>query len=131
MGTSSKGLMVAMNLVSIYAQHIGNTALRSVTEFNYKNDEIVIICATYSDLWAEFIDGLNPEAEAIREKGLSPTSICAATIENFENYLKEFHTSICIPQAKPDVGEVWLLVLHELGHNWIQINIPPPPTQLC
>ena len=134
-GTRPTKLSVALDLLKIYALPIGNMALRSITEFGYRNDEVIVICAVYKEPWKEFVDGLNPDAEAkaaqLINRGLSPTSICATTIDGLNDYLREFQTDICIPQVKPDEGEVLLLVIHEFGHNWLPINIPPSPTQLC
>ncbi len=131
----SRKLYRALELARKNQQHLLNMALRSTTEFGYKNYEVVIICAEYNDFWEEFITGLNPqtplEAESLSEKGLDPVAILATTINSLADYLTGFRTDICIPQEKPDDCKIWLLTLHETNHNWIQISIPPAPKLLC
>jgi hypothetical protein len=116
----------ALDILKTNLKDVENTAWRSVTDFGLEHSEVIVICAIYNFFWEEFVDGLNPTAatEAInfRAQGLIPVSISAATQEDFADYLRATRVDIRIPPETPVSGKVWLLILHEKGHTWLQIS---------
>ena len=129
-GIDYANLNVALDLFKLNFDELERAARASVTDFELEYHEVVLICAVYNEDWKEFVDGLNPEAAEqaayLRANGLNPVSISATTQYQFVSYLREMQVDIPLPEKGPDKDNVWLVVLHELGHTWFQLTITDP-----
>ena len=99
----------------------------TIAQQNLPPEEVVMICAAYTDFWKEFIDGFNPEieerAKAFRKAGKQPISISAACKETFLEYLVDTPADITLPTTEPAEGKVWVIVLHDRESTWLQVPL--------
>jgi hypothetical protein len=121
---SSACALKLLNRNLVYLQQLANL---TIADQELPPQEVVMICAAYTDFWKEFIDGFNPEieerAEIFRKAGKKPVSISAACQETFLEYLKEVAADITLPTTEPDEGKVWTIVLHGKESTWLQVPL--------
>lgn len=117
-------LSLALDLLRVNKVMLEQIASQLLNIDGFAHHEVIIICGSYSDFWKEFIDGVNPEAEAqaawLNDFGQNAVSLSAGTKTDIAEYLLDTGSDIRLPNEALGSGKIWHLVLHERGHNWLQ-----------
>jgi hypothetical protein len=107
------------------------TAWDAITDIKRTASEISLICAVYCERWKAVIVELYSQAsedvEELRAKGLEATFVASSNHYVLEPYLRQSKININFPTNRPDADNIWVLILHEHGHNWMQLAVKEPP----
>jgi hypothetical protein len=125
---------IAADLLYNNSEEVRSIAWSTADRMPGGRTENMLIVSICDEPWEEFIYGMYPEARAqasaVRQSGQSPVSICSVSISSFAEYLKDWTVDIPMPEAPLEEEMIWVLVLHELGFVWVQVQATPPANQL-
>ena len=120
----------ATDLVRVNKDRLQLDAWCAIIDIKRTSSEIIMICASYCERWQAVILELYPQApevaKQLQTKGREPTFVASCNHYVLGPYLQQPRINIIIPTSSPDADNVWVLVLHEHGHNWLQLAVKDP-----
>ena len=120
-----ESLDIALDLLRLNKNLLEQIASQLLNTEGFAHHEVIIICGSYTTFWKEFIDGINPEADAqaawLKDSDQEAVSLSAGTKTDIVEYLIDTCCDIRLPNEALEPDKIWHLFLHEKGHTWLKV----------